>query len=284
MLTMVKPGALVDLASRAVADALKAELGEPVLVTNTPGGSHGSVMATELSNAKADGYTLGIGATAAYTYSPHFLKTRYTFDDFEYLTLIGLNPTGIVCRADRPWKNLKDAFDWAKKENKGLTFMFHGSDDRDVMKRIAAKEGVKLSLMPSTGGPSIVSAVLGGHADLGHLGAIMFEYVNGKKVNLLAATTPVRIPQLPEVSTLKEQGWNESVEMFVVMAAPKGMPDAVLARLEKAIDTLAKDETFMGFLTDKLKMGPVSFGKEEATAYMVKANDHFKNEAMQKKK
>ena len=49
MLTMTKPGAQIDLLTRAVAEKLKASLGQPVLVSNVPGGSHGSVMATELA-------------------------------------------------------------------------------------------------------------------------------------------------------------------------------------------------------------------------------------------
>lgn len=53
--------------------------------------------------------------------------------------------------------------------------MFQGSDDRDAMSLIAAREGVKFSLMPSTGGSSVISAVMGGHADLGHVGAILFD-------------------------------------------------------------------------------------------------------------
>lgn len=51
MLTMTKPGAQIDLLTRAVAEKLKASLGQPVLVSNVPGGSHGSVMATELASS-----------------------------------------------------------------------------------------------------------------------------------------------------------------------------------------------------------------------------------------
>jgi len=280
LLTMVKPGAQIDLLTRALAEALKEELGQPVLVTNNAGGSHGSVMATELSRAKPDGYTLGVGATAAFTYSPHYVKVSYKLDDFEYISLLGLNQSGIVCHPDRPWKTLKDAFEWAKKEKKGLNFMFQGSDDRDAVKRIADKEGVNLSLMPSQGGPSIISAVMGGHADIGHLGAILFEYVEGGKLKLLSATTPGRLPQLPEVPTLKEQGWDESVEMFVVFAAPKGIPGATMTRLEQALEKLSKDEKFRNFITETLKMGQVTFGRDQAQTYMREAYERFGKQAI----
>lgn len=275
LLTMVNPGAQIDLLTRALAEALKEQLGQPVLVANTPGGSHGSVMATELASSKADGYTLGVSATAAFTYSPHFVNTRYNLDDFAYLTLLGLNQSGIVCQPGRPWNTLQDAFAWARKEGKGLTYMFQGSDDRDVMRRIAEKEGVRISLMPSTGGPSVISAVMGGHADLGHTGAILFDYVLGGKLKLLAASTPVRLTPLSEVPTLREQGWDEAVEMYLVLAAPKGLPQDVLNRLQVALSTLENNTEFQTFIKDKLRMAPVEFGPERAADYMQKSSQRY---------
>ncbi|MDI6725511.1 MAG: tripartite tricarboxylate transporter substrate binding protein [Smithellaceae bacterium] len=284
MLTMTGPGAQIDLLTRALAKAMSDQLGQPVLVTNNPGGSHGSVMASELSAARPDGYTLGVSATAAFTYSPHFVKTTYKIDDFDFISLLGLNQSGIICAPDRPWKTLKDAFAWAKKEKKGLTYMFQGSDDRDALKRIAAREGVNLALMPSTGGPSVISAVMGGHADLGHVGAILFEYVQAGRLKLLAASTPERLTQLADVPTLREQGWDESVEMFLVLAAPKGLPEATMARLEKVMATLARDDKFRRFITADLKMGPQPFARDHVRAYMKQANERFGQEAAEMRK
>lgn len=285
MLTMVKPGAQIDLATRKLAEAMSNEFGQPVLVVNTPGGSHGSVMAMDLKNAKADGYTLGVSATAAFTYSPHFVKTSYEFDDYQFISLLGLNQSGLVCTPDRGWNSLKDAFAWAKKENNGgLTFMFQGSDDRDVMKRIAAKEGVKLALMPSQGGPSIIAAVMGGHADIGHLGAILFGYVP-EKLTLIAASTPTRLidpngrKELQDVPTIIEQGWDESVEMFVTLTAPKGLPSDVVDKLERALMKISKDEAYREFLVIKLQMGPVTYGKNAANKYMNEAYEKFGRQA-----
>ena len=279
MLTMVGPGAQIDLLTRALAEALKEELGQPVLVTNTPGGSHGSVMATELAAAKPDGYTLGVSATAAFTYSPSFVNTKYKLDDFDYLTLLGLNQSGVIAHPDRPWATLKDAFAWAKAEGKGLTYMFQGSDDRDALQRIAAKEGVKLSLMPSTGGPSVITAVMGGHADLGHTGAILFDYVQSGKLKLLAASTPVRLTPLGEVPTLREQGWDEAVEMYLVLAAPKGLPEDVKARLLTALDKIMAGAAFKEFAQDKLRMGAAEHGPQKARAYMDDAARRYAAEA-----
>ena len=142
------------------------------------------------------------------------------------------------------------------------------------MKRIAEQEGVKLSLMPSSGGPSVISAVMGGHADLGHTGAILFDYVQSGKIRCLAASTPVRLTELPDIPTLREQGWDESIEMYVVFAAPKGLPDEVLQRLKAALDDLKRDKAFSEFAVEKLRMRPVEFGMAHAAQYMEGGTRH----------
>lgn len=284
LLTMTGPGSQIDLVTRAFADRLKNILGQPVLVTNMPGGSHGSVMATELATSPADGYTLGVSATGAFNYSPYFIKTKYTKDDFDYLCLIALNQSGIIASPDKPWKTLKDTFEWAKAEGKGLTYMFQGSDDRDAMDRIAKQEGVKLSLMPSTGGPSIITAVMGGHADLGHVGAILFDYVDSGKLKLLAASTPVRLTPLPDVPTLKELGYNESVEMFVAFVTPKGLPEDIKAKLNDAAQQIVNNPEFIDFVEKKLKMAPVDSSREYAVKYIEESSKRNQELISQNKK
>jgi len=279
LMTMVGSGAQIDILTRQLAEELRKELGQPVTVDNTPGGSHGSVMAAELSNRDPDGYTLGVSATAAFTFTPHYVPTDYTFDDFDYISKLGLNQSGIVCRTDRPWETLGDAFEWARENDEALTYMFQGSDDRDALQRIAAQEEVPLSLMPSTGGPSVISAVKGGHADLGHLGAILFDYVKADRLTLLAATTPQRLTGLEDVPTLQEQGWDETVEMFVVLVAPKGLPDDRMAKIEQAMANLAENQEFRSFITDDLQMAEVEFGREYAEEYMRQAYERFEAQA-----
>jgi len=275
LLTMVGPGAQIDLLTRDFANRLSKILGQPVLVSNMPGGSHGSVMATELANSKADGYTLGVSAVGAFVYAPHIVSVKYKFENFEYLTLLGINQSGIICRADRPWKTLKDAFKWAKENNKTLIHMFQGVDDKDIMTRIAAKEGVKISLMPSQGGPSIIQAILGGHVDTGHVGAIMASYIQAGKIKALAATTPYRLSFSSNVPTLQDLGWDEWMEMTVVLAAPKGLPENVRKKLESAINKISNDPHFNKFLKDTLQMRAVKMGRTEAENYMKSSYNYF---------
>lgn len=278
-MTMVQPGAQIDRLARGLAQRFSQEWGQPVNVKNVTGGSHGSVMATELSRGKPDGYTIGVAAVTAYTYQPHHSPVTYGFDDFEYLTLVALNSSGFISRPDKPWNTLKEAMTWAKSNNKPLVAMFHGADDRDAIQRIAKKEGVPLSLIPSKGGPSVIKAVTGGHADIGYVGAILYKFVEAKKIKLIAAALGDRLPPIPDVPTLKEQGYDEQVEMIVGLVAPKGLPSDVSKKIvDTAMKLSAKEET-TEFITKNLLMRPVTWGQDHANQALKDQYALFKKQA-----
>lgn len=278
-MTMTQPGAQIDRLARGLAQRFSKELGQPINVKNVTGGSHGSVMATELSKAKPDGYVLGVAATTAYTYQPHHSPVTYKFDDFDYLTLVALNSSGFITKSDKPWNTLKEAFEWAKKNNKALVAMFHGADDRDAIQRIAKKEGVNLSLIPSKGGPSVLKAVTGGHADIGYVGAILYKHVEAGSIKLLASALGIRLPPIPDVPTLKEQGYDEQVEMVVGLVGPKGLPKDVAAKLIAAANKLADSAETKEFITKNLLMLPVTWGQDHAKKALKDMYDQFGKQA-----
>ena len=262
-MTMTQPGAQIDRLTRGLAQRMSKILGQPINVKNVTG-SHGTVMATELSKAKADGYTIGVTSLTAYTYAPHHAKLIYKPEDFDYLSLVALNSSGFISKSDKPWNTLKEAFTWHKKNNKAMVAMFHGADDRDAITRIAKQEGVKLSLIPSKGGPSVIKAVTGGHADVGYVGAILYKHVEAGSIKLIAAALGERLPPIPSVPTLREQGYDEQVEMIVALIAPKGMDAKSKAKLLAAANTLANDKETQDFITINLLMRPVSWGEANA--------------------
>ncbi len=278
-MTMTQPGAQIDRLARGLSQRFAKQLGQPVNVKNVTGGSHGSVMATELSRSKPDGYTIGVAAVTAYTYQPHHSPVTYKFGDFDYLTLLALNSSGFISRTDKPWNTLKEAFAWAKKNKKALVCMFHGADDRDAIQRIAKKEGVNISLIPSKGGPSVIKAVTGGHADIGYVGAILYKHVEAGRIKLLASALGIRLPPINDVPTLKEQGYDEQVEMFVGLVAPKGLPADVKAKLLAAADKLANDEETKTFITSNLLMLPVKWGPDHAKKALKDMYDLFGKQA-----
>ncbi len=263
LMTMVQPGAQIDRLARGFARKFSELVGQPVNVKNVTG-SHGTVMAAELSRARPDGYTLGLTSLTAYTYAPHHDKLAYDPKAFDFLTLVALNSSGFISKADKPWNTLKEAFAWHKKNNKAMVAMFHGADDRDAITRIARREGVKLSLIPSKGGPSVIQAVTGGHADVGYVGAILYKHVEAGTIKLIASAIDQRLPGISSVPTLKEQGYDEEIKMIVGLAAPKGLDAKAKAKILAATDKMAKDAQFQEFITKNLLMLPVEWGEARA--------------------
>lgn len=263
-MTMTQPGAQIDRLTRGLSQRFSKILGQPINVKNVTG-SHGTVMATELSRSKADGYSIGVTSLTAYTYALHHAKLSYKTDDFDYLTLVALNSSGFISKADAPWKTLKEAFAWAKKNNNSnLAAMFHGADDRDALMRMAKKEGVQLALVPSKGGPSVIKAVTGGHVQIGYVGAILYKFVEAGTIKLIAAALGDRLPPIPDVPTLREQGYDEQVEMIVALVAPKGLDNGAKAKLLAAADKLSNDPETKTFITENLLMRPVTWGEAHA--------------------
>ena len=104
-LTMTQPGAQIDRLTRGLGQRMSKLLGQPINVKNVTG-SHGTVMATELSRARPDGYVLGVTSLTAYTYAPHHAKLAYDPMNVDFLTLVALNSSGFISKADAPWKTL----------------------------------------------------------------------------------------------------------------------------------------------------------------------------------
>lgn len=281
-MTMTQPGAQIDRLTRGLAQRFSKILGQPINVKNVTG-SHGTTMAANLVRAKADGYTVGVTSLTAYTYAPHHARLTYKPDDFEYLSLVALNSSGFISHPDKPWNTLKEAFAWAKENNNGtMIAMFHGADDRDAILRMAKKEGVKLSLIPSKGGPSVIKAVTGGHADVGYVGAILYKFVEANQIKLIGAALGDRLPPLPDVPTLREQGYDEQVEMIVSLVVPKGIPADAKTKLLAAADQLANDKDTQDFITSNLLMRPVKWGEAHAKETVDKLYKTFGEQAKNK--
>jgi tripartite-type tricarboxylate transporter receptor subunit TctC len=277
-LTMTQPGAQIDRLTRGLAQRMSEILGQPINVKNVTG-SHGTVMATELSRARKDGYTLGVTSLTAYTYAPHHARLTYQPDNFDFLTLVALNSSGFISKADKPWNTLKEAFEWHKENGKAMVAMFHGADDRDAIVRIAKQEGVKLSLIPSKGGPSVIKAVTGGHADVGYVGAILYKHVEAGSIKLIAAALGDRLPPIPDVPTLREQGYDEQVEMIVALVAPKGIDADAKAKLLASAEQLANDPETADFITKNLLMRPVVWGESNADKTVTDLYETFGKQA-----
>jgi len=117
MLIGFRPGGAVDTTGRLIAANLEKNLGQPVVAVTKAGGG-GTVMAATLINAAPDGYTIGMGASAAYTLAPQInKKISFKIDDFDHLGTLTQPQDALVVRKDSPWNSLEDMVKDAKTHN-----------------------------------------------------------------------------------------------------------------------------------------------------------------------
>ena len=243
-------GGGTDGAARVFADVISKMLGQPFIVMNKPGAS-GSVGASFVAKAKPDGYTLGhlaSTATLAECFTKYF-TTDYTSEDFVPVAQWSGYPPVFFCTADKPFRTLKELFQYARNKKEEVLFASRGRGEATTLAlhMVLEHEGVKnVRYVPFKGDSEIMSAVLGGHADFGVVTfSVALPLLSAGKIQALSIVTQDKMPGYPDLPNLFELGYNTGIRQFYLATfAPKGTPDAIVKKLEKAIEQVTKDGNF----------------------------------------
>lgn len=262
------PGGSHDLTARALASVAHQYLGQPLLVVLKPGGG-GAVGSQYVARAKPDGYTLMLGGSGPNTIFAFVQKAPTGPDQFTPVCRINYSPAVFAVRAEAPWKTLRDAVDAMKKNPGRFNFANTGTwGAADLPMRMLAKAaGVEYNNIPHDGGGPALLAVLGGHADASFLfTAQLLPQIGAGKMRGLAVTDTRRLRDLPNVPTVKEDGYDVVFTQWRAVLAPKGTPPPILDKLEGAFRKISEDKSFQALITQLGDEVEFQGGKEfEAT-------------------
>ena len=230
------PGGGIDFAARTLEAPLAAALGQPVVIDNRPGVG-GVIAATELTRAAPDGYTLLIANTGPFAIAP-YLQAKMPYDPLTQFTYIGqIASTGYIAvtRPDHPAKDLKQFVAWARANPAQANYASGGNGSSTHMngELLNFDAGLDLLHVPYKGSAPAVQDVIGGQVQLLiDAGTVLLAQIRAGRLKALAVTGSARDPQLPDVPTAREQGFNgmEAVG-FQGLVAPPGLPKPVLDRL-----------------------------------------------------
>ena len=266
------PGGAADAVARVLATRLGAKLGTSVIVDNKAGAS-GTIGASYVAKANADGYTVLYDATP-YSINPHlFPKMPYAANALQPLSLVLLAPNVLIVKADSPLKNINDLVAKAKAAPGKLNFASGGSG---TVQRLAAelmRQQLNLDMVHvpyKSGGPAITDVIAGQVDFMFGTVAATYPHVSGGKLRALAVSAPERSKRLPDVPTVAETvipayeayEWNG---LFL----PAGTPEPIAAKLREAVQEVMKEDELKQRLAD-MGAQPVGSTPAEFAAFLKK--------------
>ncbi len=262
------PGGSIDIQSRIYIEALKEILKVNIVPVNKPGAG-GALGMSAVKNAKPDGYTIGAGSFGAMVISP-ILEPKLPYKRAD-LTLVGKTvnfPLGIFVLPNAPWKNLKEFADYAKANPGKIRAAVGGPTGAPALMLEAFKiqaGGLNIINIPSKGGASMATALLGGHVEIcSDPVASEVSLLKAGRVRALAVSD--KAPGLPQLPTFEEAGFpGVDVSSWVAVMAPKGLPKPILDKLAAAFEKAAKSPKVIEQLHREAMnadfIGPEAFAK-----------------------
>ena len=266
------PGGAADAVARVVATRLGAKLGGSVIVDNKAGAS-GTIGASYVAKAPADGYTMLYDATP-YSINPHLFPTMpYASNALQPLSLVMLAPNMLIVKADSPLKNVNDLIAKAKAQPGKINFASGGSGtvQRLATELFRQQLGLDMVHVPyKSGGPAIIDVMAGQVDFMFSTISASYPHVSGGKLRALAVSSSERSKRLPDVPTVAEvaiPGY-EAYEWNGVFL-PAGTPEPVVAKLRQALQEVLKEDEVKQRLTD-LGAQPIGSTPAEFAAFLKK--------------
>ena len=266
-------GGSTDVAARIVAAIAEKEFGQSIVVINKAGAG-GQVGWTEMSRQRPDGYYIGfinLPATNTIILDPE-RKAIFNADSFVPIINQVLDPGVVWVRADSPYKSLKDLVDAAKKSPNTIRTATTGILSDDHLAILMAEEaapGAIFRIVHLDGGAPQMAAILGGHVDVAfdNVGSIVKRVKSGE-VRALAVMDTQRSKFLPEVPTTPELGLATVISNSTRgIAGPKGMPDAVVKRLQDVFKKAMEHPDHVSRMEDAGLAIRIMVGEEYAKYY-----------------
>ncbi|MHA7601646.1 tripartite tricarboxylate transporter substrate binding protein [Alicycliphilus sp. T452] len=254
-------GGTTDVLARALGQELSKTLGQPVVVENKPGAG-ATLGADYVAKAKADGYTLLMGAVHHTIATSVYKKLGYDFEkDLAPITTVALVPNVLVVNPQVPARTVQELLALAKAQPGLLTYGSNGAGTGQhlIGAQFEGMSGAQLLHVPYKGSGPLTTDLLGGQIDMSFDTVTpVLPHIKAGKLRALAVTTARRSVALPDVPTLDEAGLKGfDMGTWFGMLAPAGTPRDVVARLNADMAKIIQSPDFRRKMDD---IGAVPIG------------------------
>jgi tripartite-type tricarboxylate transporter receptor subunit TctC len=242
------PGGATDTLTRQITQELGEALGQSVVIENKPGAG-GYVAWNHVATSEPDGYTL-LMAENAIGISQALYKKTQSFDpvkQYDAIATVATSPLVLAVANNVKANSVAELIAYSRTVPQKINYASAGigSVSHLTFEVIKAGTGMEAVHVPYKGGGPAMNDVIAGHVAL-NMAAIQVAkgLVESGKIKGLAVTSIERSPVLPNVPTLKEAGVNTAdvdLRFWFGIFGPKGIPDAVKAKLDKAVASTLAD-------------------------------------------
>ncbi len=240
------PGGGADSAARIMGPKLGEKFGQPIVIENKPGAG-GNLASEQLLKAEPDGYTLMLTTVGSMAINPH-MPNGTTFNPLTDFTLISQGVTFsniLVVKADSPIKNLSDFVAAGKTKDGYVTFgsSGNGSTGHLAGELLKSRSGMKGEHINYKGGGPAMTDLLGGNITAIFASTpTAIPLIEGGKIKPLAVTSLKRLPGLPNVPAIAEQGYPgyQALNWYAFIAPPKMSPE-LISKINRAVVATLKD-------------------------------------------
>ncbi|SEG78508.1 Bug family tripartite tricarboxylate transporter substrate binding protein [Bosea lathyri] len=243
LVTHSSPGGGSDVFLREMSKYLSKYIGATFIIENVQGGSGAKAIA-RVASAPANG-SVFYATTPTYIYTSLLSQPTNTYKDLDPLVNFFADSEVIYTRTDGPFKTLAEVIDHARKTRGRWGAANPASLERQAAEQLKRAAGVNAAIVTHEGGGDLMLNTLNGTLDIG-IGEIqeLRSQLDANKIRLLATFNPQRIPDKPDVPTVRESGFDVALVKFRGLAGPKGIPADVTAIWDDAVQKVLADPDY----------------------------------------
>lgn len=224
-------GGPLDVFARLVASKMEQKLKQPFVIEDRPGAG-GNIAITAALQAPPDGHTIVFSIDTTFTVNPSMFKNMPFDPDKDFIPISVLAKFGQVLsvQKDLPVSSVKDFVSLAQSKDFSFGSAGIGSPSHLSFTSLRAATSLRATHVPYRGNPPMLLALINGEIQAAMaISTSLFQIAREGKIKMLAYSDKVRSEVIPEVPTMREQGYPDFELVFAyVLLVPKGTPQAVV--------------------------------------------------------
>ena len=268
------PGGASDFAARLIQPGMAQFLGQQIVIENRAGAA-GNVGMDVAARAAPDGYSIYLGNVGTVSINPSLYEdlTVKPEKDFIPVTIVADTPGIMIANPKFPPNNVKELVTYVKARQGKINFASPGAGslNRLEMEVFRRDAGLDMTHVPYKGGAGpAVADIIGGHVEFMFTTiSSAIQHVKDGRLKALAVTTKERVPSLPNVPTMLEQGYPNSVSSsWQGVLVPAGTPRPIVEKIHAAVVHAMSDAKVRERFTESGVIPVTSKSPEEFKAYI----------------